>query len=1154
MTEALRSVSLDQRYGTQADAVLLNGNQALVRALVLQRERDRRAGLDTAGYVTGYRGSPLGGLDQVLWSAGAALEGAQITFEPAVNEDLGATAVWGTQQIDVMGDATVDGVFALWYGKGPGVDRAGDVLKHGNYAGTHRHGGVLVVAGDDHQGKSSTVAHHSQQALAAHSIPVLYPADVGEFVRFALLGWALSRHSGCWVGFKVVNETAEQAMTCNFDLETFKVVLPDGAALPPEGIHYRGAYAPAQDEILLRRHRLPRVAAFARANGIDRLALGDADAPLGIVTAGKCWHEVRLALRALGLEQDARVAVWKVGLVWPLEPQGLKDFALGKRELLFVEDKTAFVESQAAAILYNQTPRPRITGKADETGQLLLNSDIGFEPLELALVIAARLEANGLGDAALSARVDLLKASRRVLLQVAAPADLRRVPYFCAGCPHSTSTKIPEGSKALAGIGCHGMALYARPNTLVPTQMGGEGAQWIGMRRYTSRPHVFQNLGDGTYHHSGLLAIRAAVASGARITYKILYNDAVAMTGGQAVDGPLSPAQIAHQVRHEGVQTIVLVSDDPTRHHAVDLPAGTCIEHRDRLDTVQRELREAPGCTVLLYEQTCAAEKRRRRKRGELDDPPDRLFIHAAVCEGCGDCSEHSGCVSIEPLETELGRKRRINQSSCNKDRSCQKGFCPSFVTVLGGRPRRHAAAQALVFDDLPEPLPAPLEDRAYGVMIPGIGGSGVITVGAVLAMAAHLEGKAATTYDMTGLSQKNGAVYSHLQIAADVSRLGANRLGLGDADLVLGMDLVAALGEEAFRTLDPARSRFVGNLRVLPISMQALNPDAKVDFGLLARHLDRKLGSQSVRHLDATGLAASLLGDAVFANFIVVGAALQLGWLPLRADSLRRALQINGVQVQRNLQALDLGRQWVHDPKVLERAGGTHDAPRTLTLDETVAHRIGLLTDYQDAAYAQRYARLVRAAREAERRAVGGEGAFSLAVARGFAKLMAYKDEYEVARLYSAPAFRRQLDAEFEGVRGLRLNLSPPLLSRLDPDSGRPKKHAFGAWIFPLLRVLARLRGLRGTAFDVFGRSDERRAERGLVDAYERRINALLPTLDAARLSLAVRIADVAGQVRGFGPVKAQQLGIAAAQWQALDAEWQAAIAPSTTTAAHAA
>ena len=1144
----LRTVALEERFGTQTAPVLLNGNQALARALILQHALDRRAGLATAGYVTGYRGSPLGGLDQVLWSARAALEAASVAFEPAVNEELAATAAWGTQQLATMGDATVDGVYALWYGKGPGVDRAADALKHGNYAGTHPNGGVLVVAGDDHPGKSSTVAHHSQQALAAHSIPVLYPADVGEFVRYSLLGWALSRHSGCWVGFKVVNETAEQAMTCAFDLDAFRIERPEGAPLPPEGIHYRGAYAPAQDELLLRRHRLPRVLDFARANTLDRRALGKDGAPFGIVTAGKCWHDVRLALRSLGLEHDPRVAVWKVGIVWPLEPQGLTSFAAGKRELFVVEDKAAFIETQAAAVLYPLVERPRLTGKTDGAGGALLNSDIGIEPLDLALVIAARLDASGLGDAALRARAQSLAAARRSLLAVLAPADVRRVPYFCSGCPHNTSTKIPDGSKALAGIGCHGMALYARPNTLVPTQMGGEGVQWVGMRRYTKRRHVFQNLGDGTYYHSGLLAIRAAVASGANITYKILYNDAVAMTGGQPVDGPISAAAIAHQVRHEGVQTIVLVSDDPSRHRAGDLPPGTRIEHRDRLDAVQRELREVAGCTVLLYEQTCAAEKRRRRKRGELPDPEQRLFIHDAVCEGCGDCSVQSTCVSVEPFETPLGTKRRIDQSSCNKDWSCRKGFCPSFVGVIGGRPRRQRATVAI--PPLPEPAVAPLGDRAVGVMIPGIGGTGVITVGAVLAMAAHLEGKAACTYDMTGLSQKNGAVYSHVQVAADVSRLGANRLGLGDADLVLGMDLVAALGDEAFRTLDPGRTRFVGNARVAPTAGQALAPDAKVDHGLLARRIVDRLGSDRVQNIDATGLATALVGDAVFANFVVVGAALQLGWLPIGADALDAAIALNGVQVERNLLAVALGRLWVHDRGAIERSVRPAGQALGDTLDAVVRHRAELLTAYQDRAYADRYRRLVERAAAAERRAAG-DGAFALAVAKGFAKLMAYKDEYEVARLYGESSFRARIDAEFEGVRELRLHFAPPLLTRRDDATGRPRKIEFGPWVFVLLRLLARFKRLRGTRFDPFGATAERRAERALVADYERRIDALLQDLDGARLPIALRIAEVAEQVRGFGPVKAVRLAEARAAWAGLEHEWGAAATPPAARAA---
>ena len=1018
----------------------------------------------------------------------------------------------------------------------------------------------------------------------AASIPTLYPADAGEFVEFALKGWALSRYSGCWVGFKVVNETVEQAITCAFDLDAFALQLPDRGELPPEGVHYRGTFSPAQDEVILRRWRLPLVQRFARANPFDRLALGDVQARLGIAAVGKCWHEVRLALRALGIDDAVDAArapalglsVYKVGLVWPLEPEGLADFARGKSELLVVEDKTAFVETQAAAILYNQPVRPRITGKTDGAGLALLNSDVGFEPLDLALVIAQRMEACGLADEALRSRVQALRSARSGLQLITAPGDVRRTPYFCSGCPHATSTRLPEGSKAFGGIGCHGMASMVRRDTLVATQMGAEGAQWVGLRRFTARPHMFQNLGDGTYYHSGLLAIRAAVASGANITYKILYNDAVAMTGGQPVDGPISVSQIAQQVRSEGVQTIVLVTDDPDRHAGTVLPNGVRVAHRDQLDAIQRELRQVKGCSVLLYEQTCAAEKRRRRKRGALADPDQRMFIHDAVCEGCGDCTVQSGCVSIEPLATPLGTKRRINQSACNKDYSCVKGFCPSFVTVVGGQPRRgSAAAQAqggpsvpdarqpvehAALAALPDPARAELVQGSYGVMIPGIGGTGVITVGAVLAMAAHLEGQAASTYDMTGLAQKNGAVYSHLQIAADNSRLRANRLGLGEADLVLGFDLVAALGDESFRTLQAQRTRLIASHRVVPTAMQALGGAATADAALLVRRFIDRLGAARVHTLDATGLATTLMGDAVYANFLVVGAALQLGWLPVGLAAVQRAIELNKVQVSANLRALQLGRLWVHDAGALAAlvdgpADGTSPSQAvgvgpalnaSDALDALMADRMQRLTDYQGTAYAQRYARLVQAAREAERRVAGSEGDFSTAVAQGFARLMAYKDEYEVARLYSLPSFRQQIAAQFDGVRELRLNLAPPLFSRTDSHTGRPRKQLYGPWIFGALRLLARCKGLRGGWADPFGRSDERRMERALVDDFERRIQALLPALDAGRLPLALRIAQQADQVRGFGPVKLASVAAARLQWQALAQAWDAPAAPA--------
>ncbi|HYF57964.1 MAG TPA: indolepyruvate ferredoxin oxidoreductase family protein [Burkholderiaceae bacterium] len=1145
----LRDVALEDRWRIDAEPVLLSGPQALVRLLLSQRELDRRAGLKTGGFVSGYRGSPLGGLDTTLWKARPALEAAGIEFVPGVNEDLAATAVWGTQQLRIVADPTVEGVFAMWYGKGPGVDRSGDPIKHGNYTGTHPNGGVLAVFGDDHPGKSSTIAHHSEQAMAAHSVPVVYPSDVGEFVRFGLLGWAMSRYSGCWTAMKVVNETVEQTATTAFDLDALRIERPDASDLSPaEGVHFRGVFAPLQDESILVRARLPRVHRFARANGLDRVSLG-ADARFGIVTAGKAHQDTMQALRYLGIDEararELGVAVYKVGLIWPLEPQGLREFAAGKLELMFVEEKAAFTEPQAAAILYNDAARPRIVGKHDEAGRALLPQESLLEPIDVAIAIAERLRANGLADAALEARVAATRSYRSALLAVASPG-VKRLPFFCSGCPHNTSTNVPDGSLALSGIGCHGMALWAKPGTTaLGTQMGGEGLSWVGLSRFTRTPHVFQNLGDGTYFHSGLLAIRAAVASGANITYKILFNDAVAMTGGQPIDGPISPARIAHQVVHEGVARLVLVSDDPSRHEGGPaLPAGTRVVHRDALDAVQRELREVPGCTVILYEQTCAAEKRRRRKRGRFADPDRRMFIHAGVCEGCGDCSTQSSCTSLQPVETPMGRKRRVDQSTCNKDFSCTKGFCPSFVSVSGVRPKRPRAVSLDGMPSPPRPDVAPLPADGFGVMIAGIGGTGVITVGAVLAMAAHLERHAASAYDMTGLSQKNGAVYSHLRIAPQGSTIASQRLGLGEASVVLAFDMVAALGDESHRTLDGARSRFLGNERVQPTAALNFDPDDRVDTGLLARRVREKLGEDRVRWVDASGLATALCGDAMATNLFMVGTASQLGWLPVGPEAIERAVELNGVQVEMNRLAFALGRLWVHDrarvEAMLERplaAVGPRPEP---ALDELVAHRVAHLTAWQDARWARRYAAAVERVRVAERAAVpDGDDALARAAARNLAKLMSYKDEYEVARLYADPSFVESLRAEFDGTPRLTFNLAPPLFARRDPRTGRPEKREYGAWMLPVFRLLAPLRRLRGTALDPFGRTAERRMERELIGRYERDLEALLERLTPANHALAVEIASLPDAIRGYGPVKEASAARARARRDALWARW---------------
>jgi indolepyruvate ferredoxin oxidoreductase len=1156
----LRDVSLDDKYADTGKPSLVSGPQAIVRLLITQRRRDVAAGLNTAGFVSGYRGSPLGYVDQTLWEAGSWLEEHRIVFQPGINEDLAATAVWGSQQLAVAKDATVDGVFGLWYGKGPGVDRSGDPLKHGNYTGSHPNGGVLVLLGDDHPGKSSTTAHHSEQAMVAHQMPVLYPSGVAEIVRFGLLGWALSRYAGCWTALKLVNETIEQTATVPGE-DHLQIATPDRGELPPEGLHYRGVYSPARDEAIHKRWRIPLAQRFCRANRIDRPEF-DLPAPrFGVVTAGKAYGDVMQALRHLGIDAARARAmgldVYKVGMIWPLEPEGLRAFGRTCDELLFVEEKSAFLEPQAAALLYNDPRRPRIVGKRDPDGTVLLPSDALLDPLDVALAIAGRLRANGLSDAAVEACAARIDAMRRSLGPFAGSAP-KRIPYFCSGCPHNTSTNLPEGSLAIAGIGCHGMAMWAKPGaTLLGTQMGGEGATWTALQHFTSRSHMFQNLGDGTYFHSGLLAIRQAVAARANITYKILFNDAIAMTGGQPVEGPLSPALIARQTLAEGAARAVVVTDDPDRYAAGDLPSDVRVHPREELDAVQRELREVPGCTILIYEQTCAAEKRRRRKRKLLEDPPVRMVINEAVCEGCGDCSTQSGCVSIEPLETALGRKRRINQSSCNKDYSCAKGFCPSFVSVEGVQMRRRGSASlpADAFQGLPVPDPARIAPIGTGILLAGIGGTGVVTVGAVLAMAAHLQGLQASVHDMTGMSQKNGAVLSHVRIADGAEPIRTQTIGLGEAGLVVAFDMIAAISDEAFRTLSPD-SRFLANDRVQPTPAFNFNPDETIDTGFIARKVRDRVGDTHYAHVDASRIAMVLCGDAIATNFLMIGAALQKGWLPLTLAAVERAIELNGVQVAFNLGALRLGRLWAQDPAAVDRLLTANDdapsSPSAPSLDDLIADRVERLTGYQDAAYAARYREAVARVRAAEARAVPGVASLADAAARALYKVMAYKDEYEVARLHVDPAFHASIAAQFDGNPRLAFHLAPPLFARRDPVTGHLLKRRYGPWVLPVFRVLARLKFLRGSALDLFGRTEERRAERALAARYEALLGRIADGLRSDNHATAVELASLPLAVRGYGHVKAAAMARAAQEERRLLAAFEApSAAPAGRSAA---
>ncbi len=1130
---ALMDVGLDDKYRLDAKRMFLSGTQALVRLPMLQRERDRAQGLTTGGFISGYRGSPLGMYDNALWRAKSFLQQHDIAFAPGLNEDLAATAVWGSQQVGMFPGAKVDGVFGIWYGKGPGVDRSLDALKHANSAGTSPNGGVIALAGDDHGCQSSTLAHQSEQVFASALMPVINPATLQDYLDFGILGFALSRYSGCWVGFKAISETVESSASIVSDPDRISISLPDDFEMPLGGLSIRWPDPPLEQERRLHGPKMQAIAAFARANRFDRIVLDSKPARLGIMATGKAYLDLRQALADLGItDEEARalgLRIYKVALTWPLEERGARAFVDGLQDVLVVEEKRGFIEDQLVRILYNMdaAKRPSVVGKRDESGAILLPSEGELTPTMVAAAVVARLRRLGHRSPMLEQRLAKLEAFDQPA-EGAGFAKLQRTPYFCSGCPHNTSTKIPEGSRAMAGIGCHGMALSVPSRrTATISHMGAEGVSWIGQAPFTSERHVFQNLGDGTYTHSGLLALRAAAAAGVNITYKILYNDAVAMTGGQPAEGGFTVSQIAHQVAAEGAKRLAIVSDDPSKYPANYFPAGATIHHRRELDAVQRELREERGLTVLIYDQTCAAEKRRRRKRGLYPDPPKRVFINERVCEGCGDCSEVSNCVSVQPLETELGRKRRIDQSNCNKDFSCIEGFCPSFVTVLDPKLHKadHAAADPkALFADLPAP-PTPALDAPYNILITGIGGTGVITIGALLGMAAHVEGMACSTLDFTGLSQKNGAVMSHVRLAPAADMLTTVRIAPGNAHLILGCDLVVATSVPALSRAERGVTRAVVNADLLPTASFVMNPDIDFEAGAMRDALNSVVTPGDLDILDATGLATALMGDSIATNAFMLGFAFQRGAIPLSLDAILKAIELNGAAIEMNKTALSWGRLAAHDlPRVVSAArfksGGATPAKRTL--DETISYRAKFLTDYQDEAYAKRYladVALVRAAERAE--TPGSSSELTEAFGRGLFKLMAYKDEYEVARLYSDGEFAVALKQQFDGDPKLKVLLAPPLLARRDKTTGHLQKREFGPWIFRAFGVLARLKGLRGTVLDIFGYTAERRMERALAGEYSamilRHLDGDAP-LDLPRL---VALAKTADLVRGYGHIK---------------------------------
>jgi indolepyruvate ferredoxin oxidoreductase len=1169
---ALESVTLDDKYALPTGRAFMSGVQALVRLPMLQRTRDARAGLNTAGFISGYRGSPLGGYDQALWAAKKHLAANHIVFQPGVNEELGATAVWGTQQLELFKEkAKYDGVFGIWYGKGPGVDRSIDVFKHANMAGTSKHGGVIAIAGDDHVSKSSTAPHQSDHVFKACGFPTFFPSSVQEILDMGLHAIAMSRFSGLWSGMKTIQEVVESASSVDVSPDRVNIVMPEDFAMPPGGLHIRWPDPPLEQEARMMDFKWYAALAYVRANKLNHNVIEGRNDRFGIIASGKAFNDTRQALADLGLD-DATcralgIRLHKVNVVWPLEATITRDFATGLQEILVVEEKRQVIEYQIKEQLYGwrSDVRPNVLGKFDEqegdhsggewsmpnpSEHWLLRPKADLTPAIIAKAIARRLKKLGV-PADIAARMDQRIAVIAAKEQSLAALEVKtgdRTPWFCSGCPHNTSTRVPEGSRAVAGIGCHYMVNWMpgrRTETF--TQMGGEGVPWVGQAPFTNEQHIFSNLGDGTYFHSGILAIRQSIASGVNITYKVLYNDAVAMTGGQQVgerpEGH-SVLQIMNSLVSEGVAKLVIVTDEPAKYDGAQLAPGVTVHHRDELDRIQREFRELKGTTAIIYDQTCATEKRRRRKRGKMAESDKRVVINELVCEGCGDCSVQSNCVSVEPLETEFGRKRQINQNSCNKDLSCVKGFCPSFVTVEGGtlkKPKKGAGPSLGQLPAIPEPT-LPSCESAWGIVVAGVGGTGVITIGQLLGMASHLEGKGIVTQDAAGLAQKGGATWSHVQIANTPEAIHTTKVDTAKADLIIGCDAIVAANKTTLAVMHPERSFVALNNHSTPTASFVTDTEWSFPAGQCEQAIAAAVGKDHFASFDAEEAATQLLGDSIYTNPLMLGFAWQHGRIPLGRESLMRAMELNGVQIENNKAAFEWGRRCAHDlasVKALFKAAAVIQFVKRPSLEETITRRVEFLTGYQDAAYAADYRAFVEKVRAAEAK-LGTSTRLSEAVAKYLFKLMAYKDEYEVARLHTDPAFLAKVNAQFEGDFKLVHHLAPPLFAAKN-DQGELVKKPFGAWIRPAFGLLAKLKGLRGMAFDVFGYTEERRTERALIGEYRAAVDELLAGLSADKLALAVEIAKLPEDIRGYGHVKERHLKAARAKWTELMARWRA-------------
>jgi indolepyruvate ferredoxin oxidoreductase len=1151
----LRSVHLDDKYDLAQDRVLVTGYQALIRACLMQKERDRRAGLNTGGYLTGYRGSPLGGLDQQFMRAGRHLAAADIKFQPGINEELAATALWGSQQAELRGEGKFDGVFGLWYGKGPGVDRSGDVFRHANLAGSSRNGGVLALMGDDHTAESSTTAHQSEFHFVDVMMPILNPAGVQEIIDYALYGWAMSRYTGAWTALKCMHETVESTGVVDGSIDRIKLVAPADFSMPEGGLNIRLVDTILGQEARLHDYKRDAMLAFVRANALNKIVTsGGRNPKIGVITTGKAYLDVRQAFDELGIDEvrcnDLGLRLFKIACVWPIPRQELAAFAKGLDLIIVVEEKRSLIEVQVREELYGSANQPVCIGKKDEQGNWLFPVKGALDPNDVAVCIGERLLRYGANDE-LSANVARLKSAQRALAETADVAQ--RIPYFCSGCPHNTSTRVPEGSRAYAGIGCHYMAQWMDRETLGYTQMGGEGANWIGEAPFSKRQHVFQNLGDGTYNHSGYLAIRGAIASGVTMTYKILFNDAVAMTGGQANDGGLTVDQIARQVAAEGAKRVVVVTDEPWKYPAdTDWPRGLTVHHRDELDAIQRELTTVPGVSILIYDQTCAAEKRRRRKRGTFPDPDKRVVINDLVCEGCGDCGVKSNCVSVQPMMTEWGRKRTIDQSSCNKDYSCIKGFCPSFVTVHGAKLKRgQGVAEPADWPALPKPS-VPLINHPYSIIVTGIGGTGIVTIGGIVSMAAHLERKGAGVIDMAGLAQKGGAVYSHIRISNTPDEIHAIRVAAGGADLVLGGDSVVVGNKKVLGAIKSGHTRVVVNTAEFLPGDFTRNADYSLPTERLKRAITSAAGGERAHFVDASRLATALLGNSIGSNMFMLGFAYQTGALPLSAEAIEKAIEMNGEAVAMNVAAFRYGRRAAVDPAAVEAlvkpaAEAVNDSLKlSETFDEMVARRVAFLTAYQSARYARHYSALVEKVKAAEAEKAPGQCTLTEAVARYLFKLMAYKDEYEVARLYTDTGFVDRVKSSFAGDNlRFEFHLAPPLLAKPDPHTGEPKKMSFGPWLLKAFAVLAKFKFLRGTPLDPFGYSSERRTERRLIAEYEDVLDEIIKHLTPENHHVAAELAGLPEKIRGFGPVKQRHIAAAKVEEAALREQFGAGSAP---------